>query len=526
MTIELVDNYTDEVLARFNERNVHVLQDLPFPADKIKWLEDYCHRTGTITLEHIVYLLKCTKEKKSIRYITNTSSLTKTQARRIRENLDLRVSAKQNRTFKYFISEDYKPEDDEISWDYFLANKLLNADQLSKAKTYCAKRNLTPNHMRILVEGLKQGDVPLKNLCIQSGFTYKQANHLKDRWGLIDNRRQNYNRLKEDDAYFTRLAILNDMIRAIPKSHLPTKHHLSKIVLNRIYDNFVDELQINRDSDYEQNIQRHLTINRNISISPLIREINVGTLLGDGNLVQTNNSQIRIATDINKYQSSIDFFTSSRTSIDKKSKEDLKKLIPLRNNYYDYLLHVPLAKMHIGMKLDAFHWLKSLEYVFESENIPCRVSLFNSTNRWTKEKIKNSYFATRSSIQYFDELLNWYPQGTKIVPHNINLSPTTCLVWLLDDGCSSNDKIQLLTLSFTKPEVEFLTKKLTQLGFYARCAKETKKDHPKPEYYENHYWKINLGKWRNVEKFFDFCKQGDQRLVRTIEKYYSHKFEV
>ena len=108
--------------------------------------------------------------------------------------------------------------------------------------------------------------------------------------------------------------------------------------------------------------------------------------------------------------------------------------------------------------------------------------------------------------------------------------PTTCLVWLFDDGSASSKRIFLSTQSFLKKETDSLIKKLGKLGFSAKGKKDIIYDQEKlsnidPKVYKERYWVITLGRRKNVENFIDYCKKGDNRLVSLIENNYPHKFE-
>lgn len=107
------------------------------------------------------------------------------------------------------------------------------------------------------------------------------------------------------------------------------------------------------------------------------------------------------------------------------------------------------------------------------------------------------------------------------MPRSIELTPITCLIWLLDDGCKSSRRVTLYTTSFLKNEVIFLVKKLKQLDFYAKCAKVSLTEENLLTVdlitYKERYWMIFLFRNENIEKFFEYCKRGDSRLVKVIE---------
>lgn len=98
-------------------------------------------------------------------------------------------------------------------------------------------------------------------------------------------------------------------------------------------------------------------------------------------------------------------------------------------------------------------------------------------------KIKRYYdkrFGFLGSYQYvslsYPEFLliykRWYPDGKKIVPKDIELTPLTCRQWYIGDGGLQNlerarSRVQLATCGFGISDIEWLIKKLIDLGFKA-----------------------------------------------------------
>ena len=64
----------------------------------------------------------------------------------------------------------------------------------------------------------------------------------------------------------------------------------------------------------------------------------------------------------------------------------------------------------------------------------------------------------------------WYPEGKKLVPKDIVLTPLTCRQWYIGDGCLRklpNMCIILATYGFSIDDVNFLVNQLWELGFLA-----------------------------------------------------------
>ena len=110
------------------------------------------------------------------------------------------------------------------------------------------------------------------------------------------------------------------------------------------------------------------------------------------------------------------------------------------------------------------------------------------------------------------------------MPREISLTPTTCLVWLFDDGCASSDRITFSTHTFLKDDVDYLIHLLDEIGIRGKRERVSKP--PKDPDRKEPYWLLQIYAQNNFNNFFQYCKQGDPRLVRIMEKHYAHKFEV
>ena len=114
---------------------------------------------------------------------------------------------------------------------------------------------------------------------------------------------------------------------------------------------------------------------------------------------------------------------------------------------------------------------KYLEYIKYVSNI------LKSSGIEQAGKIGNLCFGIYHGYEYtsrnYAELLpirkKWYPQGKKIVPRDIKLTPLVCRQWYIGDGCLTHSKtsscILLSTCGFPIPDVEFLKEGLLKLGF-------------------------------------------------------------
>jgi len=86
-------------------------------------------------------------------------------------------------------------------------------------------------------------------------------------------------------------------------------------------------------------------------------------------------------------------------------------------------------------------------------------------------KVSNGHHKSMDSLSY-TELLpirkKWYPNGKKIVPRDIKLTPLTCRQWYIGDGCLQRGRyIIMATCGFTISDVNWLVEQLIELGFKA-----------------------------------------------------------
>jgi len=79
------------------------------------------------------------------------------------------------------------------------------------------------------------------------------------------------------------------------------------------------------------------------------------------------------------------------------------------------------------------------------------------------------FYLSRSYREFLPIRERWYPQGKKIVPKDLSLSPTIVMEWLIGDGCLECHKrgrpaIVFSTHGFTNDDVDFLVALLLDVG--------------------------------------------------------------
>ena len=136
----------------------------------------------------------------------------------------------------------------------------------------------------------------------------------------------------------------------------------------------------------------------------------------------------------------------------------------------DGCLHIPSAQSK-NARFQLIRAASDIEYLdwsaeYFKDYIPSgATSKYSSFDkRYNKTYYKSSFY-TRT-LPIFTEYYNkWYPEGKKIVPKDLVLTPLIIAVWLADDGCIGNYKngqlvIQFSTNNFPYKDVEFLHSQL------------------------------------------------------------------
>lgn len=92
-------------------------------------------------------------------------------------------------------------------------------------------------------------------------------------------------------------------------------------------------------------------------------------------------------------------------------------------------------------------------------------SSVNEYDSWAKGKKYRKSKLICHALPVFTELRNkWYPDGIKIVPRDIVLSPLSIAIWFFDDGSNyvPNRQCKFATYSFTTEDCEVLCKQLME----------------------------------------------------------------
>jgi len=91
----------------------------------------------------------------------------------------------------------------------------------------------------------------------------------------------------------------------------------------------------------------------------------------------------------------------------------------------------------------------------------------------------NWIFHTLSHVDFTQQHQRWYPNGTKIIPHDVSLSPMSLLLWYYGDGTLVKGKtgnsctLRLSTDSFDRESIEMIAKRLDlELGIRSKITAE------------------------------------------------------
>lgn len=122
-------------------------------------------------------------------------------------------------------------------------------------------------------------------------------------------------------------------------------------------------------------------------------------------------------------------------------------------------------------------YLEYVEYVRDILNSfgIKQVGKINKRINTRQGNISYHYFSRRY-VELLPIYKQFYPEGKKIVPKDIKLTPLTCRQWYIGDGCLIHKKrgnnrkngrpcITLFTCGFTISDVEWLLEQLNKLGF-------------------------------------------------------------
>lgn len=171
--------------------------------------------------------------------------------------------------------------------------------------------------------------------------------------------------------------------------------------------------------------------------------------------------------------------------------------------HYKNQINSGLAISHTSFDEEYVKYKYNLYKDFCKSNIKYQCSFDKRTNK-TYSKF---YFRTQVSDIFTEFRNKWYPNGIKIVPKDIDLTPIVCAIWFCDDGSvirygknKNRLRLQLATDGFQKEEVDFLAEKLSQI-IGSACKVSRKINHY--FIYASHETTVKFIKY--IEPVFPYC---------------------
>lgn len=123
-------------------------------------------------------------------------------------------------------------------------------------------------------------------------------------------------------------------------------------------------------------------------------------------------------------------------------------LIIHKNGINAYFSYLSATKSHVEFVEQYFHEWVSKSGIYDSSYIDKR----------TNKEYYRSSFKTYSNITFTNYYNHWYHNNVKGLPYDLKLTPLTCLIWYLGDGCichsNRSEYIKLSTHCFKREEQE------------------------------------------------------------------------
>ena len=175
------------------------------------------------------------------------------------------------------------------------------------------------------------------------------------------------------------------------------------------------------------------------------------------------------------------------------------------NSYFSYLSK---SKQHVEYVMSYFQDHLTKAGIYESDYFDQR----------TNKTYHRSSAKTYSNDVFTQEKQHWYQDDKKIIPGDLILTPTICLIWYIGDGCISHGKrtqnIKLSTQCFSKEDQEKIL--LPQLkDFEASLMKADISKDGQQQYY------IYIPK-RKIKKFLEYigpCPFSDYQYKWDYQEY-------
>lgn len=91
----------------------------------------------------------------------------------------------------------------------------------------------------------------------------------------------------------------------------------------------------------------------------------------------------------------------------------------------------------------------------------CNINNYDVYDKRTKKAYHRSVIKSYSNVLLTERRQLWYPEGKKIIPRNLCLSPELVLRWYMDDGTYHSKGIYLCTNGYSFEDNQYLQNELS-----------------------------------------------------------------
>ncbi|MHA2223850.1 MAG: hypothetical protein ACXAC8_01455 [Candidatus Hodarchaeales archaeon] len=257
------------------------------------------------------------------------------------------------------------------------------------------------------------------------------------------------------------------------------------------------------------NIRRHVEGVFNIPVTNYVKEVLTGELLGDLSLNQSCPKSGKISSEEN-YHQAIKYLQLLQKRIPK----DIDEAVIKFNESLEVVSKVQMARLMLNMSILATPWAQYIRKFLEKNDIP--MSYYINNAKVTAAKYHTISVWSRNTIQFMKIFHLWYPNGKKIVPKNVQMTPTTLLHWFIGDGYSSRSGLGLSTQSFSVLDVEFLISIINEsLGI---C--------PRWRYDYNSQPIISIQRNKDIQTFYKYLECANPKSLSLAKELFPWKFNV
>ncbi len=238
--------------------------------------------------------------------------------------------------------------------------------------------------------------------------------------------------------------IIGDYLRLNSIKTIAQKRNFSETTIRRI----LDEFGIKRTTSLA-NIRKHIEGVFNIPVTPHMKEVLTGELLGDLSLEKSCLKSRKIFSE-EKYLRAIKYLRL----LQKRLPIDIEEAVTKFNISLEVINKVQITRLMLNMSILAPPWVQYIKNFIEKNGIPMSSGINNA--KTTAAKYHTISIWSRKSVQFMKLYHQWYLNSKKIVPKNIQMTLTTLLHWFIGDGYSSKSGLGLSTHSFCVSDVKFL----------------------------------------------------------------------